>query len=134
AVTPEIAGVAEGSAVELDTEDLAEADSTDFAADSSVASGAERAARVQSSGSMEETLAAIATQLATAQPTDVTYPLVYHLQVTPDGTITTIEPISENAPAIALPEQAINPAPGRFLQVELIYTGANRPMANELVE
>ncbi|MBT9316369.1 DUF4335 domain-containing protein [Leptothoe spongobia] len=81
-----------------------------------------------------ETLDAIATQLAPYQPTGVTYPLVYHLQIAPDGKITAIEPISENAPAIAPSNQVVTPAPGRSLRVELIYTGTSRPLVNELFE
>ena len=77
-------------------------------------------------------LDAISTQLAPYQPTGINYPLVYHLIIAPDGTITTVEPISEKAPAIS--PSVINPAPGRSLRVELIYNGNDRPVVNELFE
>ena len=83
------------------------------------------------SPSTQPLLAAIATQLAPYQPTEVNYPLVYHLQIAPDGTIIAIEPIGE-APAIATPNEVIKPAPGRSLKVELTYTGTNRPIIKEL--
>ncbi len=79
-------------------------------------------------------LDAIATQLAPYQPTEANYPLMYHLQIASNGTIIAIEPIGENVPAIMVSNEVINPAPGRSLKVEVIYTGDNRPVVNELFE
>lgn len=72
----------------------------------------------------------IARQLGRYQPMGVAYPLVYHVQIFADGTIHSIEPISEGAPAIAPPEKIA--APGRPVRLELIYTGDNLPTLNEL--
>ncbi len=77
-------------------------------------------------------LSAIATQLAPYQPTDTPYPLVYHLQIAADGTILTLDPVSDNAPMLEIPADVkISPA-GRLLQVEVTYTGAVRPTVREL--
>lgn len=77
-------------------------------------------------------LDAISTQLAPYQPTQASYPLAYRLQIEPDGTIIEAEPIGDNVPAIAVSGETITPAPGRPLTVEIIYTGDNRPVVNEL--
>ncbi|MEM9264702.1 MAG: DUF4335 domain-containing protein [Cyanobacteria bacterium P01_F01_bin.13] len=81
---------------------------------------------------MVDVLNAIAAQLAPYQPTEVNYPLVYHLQVAPDGEIITIDPIGENVPMIEVSGETITPAPGRSLKIEIIYTENNRPVVNEL--
>ncbi|MGD1856889.1 MAG: hypothetical protein ACFB2W_21855 [Leptolyngbyaceae cyanobacterium] len=109
--------------------ELAETDMS--TADSAEAEKFETAARVgQPETDCSEMLAAIATQLAPYQPTEVSYPLVYHLQLAPNGTITAVEPI-DNAPALELPDQIA--APGRSLQIELIYTGNEQPTVRELL-
>ncbi|ESA33209.1 hypothetical protein N836_22725 [Leptolyngbya sp. Heron Island J] len=76
-------------------------------------------------------LAAIATQLAPYQPTDTAYPLVYHLQIAADGTIVTLDPMSEDAPNLEIPANIKTQPPGRSLQVEIIYTGSARPTVRE---
>ena len=79
----------------------------------------------------DDVLAAIATQLAPYQPTDTPYPLVYSLQIAADGTISNLSPVSENAPALEIPEGVTIQPPGRLLQVEIIYTGSQRPTVRE---
>ncbi|MEA5466576.1 DUF4335 domain-containing protein [Leptothoe sp. PORK10 BA2] len=120
---------------------LESGDTADAARDPGSGSGDLAASAARQSGPQEDggangvgraMLDAIATQLAPYQPTGSPYPLVYHLQIAPNGRIMAIERISENAPAIA--PAAISPAPGRPLRVEVIYTGANRPVVNELFE
>ena len=80
----------------------------------------------------DEILAAIAASFAPYQPMGTPYPLVYHLQVSPDGTVLALEPVSEHASIITIPNEVRVPSPGRFLQVELTYTGAIRPTVKEL--
>ena len=76
-------------------------------------------------------LAAIATQLAPYQPTGNPYPLAYSLQIAADGTISALSPISENAPTLEIPATITIPPPGRLLQVEITYTGNERPTVRE---
>ncbi|MGD1948640.1 MAG: hypothetical protein ACFB14_03225 [Leptolyngbyaceae cyanobacterium] len=77
-------------------------------------------------------LAAIATQLAPYQPTGIDYPAVYHAQIAADGQLLSVEPISENAPALEIPAITIASPPGEALQVEVTYTGSSRPTVREL--
>lgn len=79
----------------------------------------------------EMLLAVIAAQLAPYQPPEAPYPLVYRLQIAADGAITTIEPIGDSAPEISVFDQ-ITPAPGRALNVEVTFTGAERPLVQLL--
>ncbi|NEZ64111.1 DUF4335 domain-containing protein [Leptolyngbyaceae cyanobacterium CCMR0082] len=79
----------------------------------------------------EEILREIATQLAPYEPADATYPLTYHIQIAADGTILNLEPISPNAPILNIPTDVIHLTPGRLLQLELIYTGADQPIVQE---
>ena len=79
-------------------------------------------------------LSAIAAVLAPYQPAEGPYPLVYHLQIEADGTITAIEPIGKDAPAISIPDQMITPVPERSLKVELTYRGAAQLLVRELLE
>ncbi len=114
-----------------------QAEPFDGAASGATTSGAvasaESASEAASGAASGSILVAIATQLAPYQPTTAPFPLVYHLQLSPDGTITAMEPISENAPVI-LPPPALTPAPGRPLRVELTYSGTNRPTVRELLD
>ncbi|MEM8611993.1 MAG: hypothetical protein AAGF93_08235 [Cyanobacteria bacterium P01_H01_bin.105] len=81
---------------------------------------------------MGSLLAAIAAQLAPYQPTDTAFPLVYHGQIAADGTILALEPVSEQAPTIEIPENIkISPPPERLIQIEITYTGAERPIVRE---
>ena len=77
-------------------------------------------------------LAEIATQLAPYQPTDITYPAVYHAQIAANGQLLSLEPIGENAPLLELPAIIIDPPPRQALQVEITYTGGSRPIVREL--
>ncbi|MEM7063814.1 MAG: hypothetical protein AAF572_11700 [Cyanobacteria bacterium P01_B01_bin.77] len=81
-----------------------------------------------------EILAAIATQLASFQPQNVPYPLIYQLRISPDGTILTQVPVSENAPTLALSEVVITPPPRRVFTIEVIYRGTGRPTVREIEE
>lgn len=81
----------------------------------------------------DELLSAIATRLAPYQPTGTPYPLVYHLQIAADGTILVVDPVSENAPALEVPEDLKTLPPERLVQVEVIYTGSARPTVRELL-
>lgn len=93
----------------------------------------ESAARMrQPAREASEILAAIATQLAPYQPKDVSYPLIYQLQISPDGTILTQVPVSENAPALDLSEVIITPSPRRVLTVEVTYPESGRPTVREI--
>ena len=77
-------------------------------------------------------LAAIAAQLAPYQPTDTAFPLVYHGQIAADGTILALESVSEQDPTIEIPENTkISPPPERLIQIEITYTGAERPIVRE---
>lgn len=77
-------------------------------------------------------LAAIATQLAPYQPKDAAYPLIYQLQISPDGTILTQTSVSDNAPELDLSDVIITPPPGRALTVEVSYTRSGLPTVREI--
>ncbi|NEQ49184.1 MAG: DUF4335 domain-containing protein [Leptolyngbya sp. SIO3F4] len=89
-------------------------------------------ARIPNPETVDATLSAISTEFSRFQPREATYPLVYHLQVSPNGTITAVQPISEAAPTIELSNQAIVPPPGRPLRVEMVIDRGTRPTVREL--
>ncbi|MEM1255270.1 MAG: hypothetical protein AAGI69_22765 [Cyanobacteria bacterium P01_H01_bin.21] len=103
----------------------------EFEEDSSGSESSSRMARGTAPGNVD-VLVAIATQLAPYQPTGIAYPVVYHTQIAADGQLLSLDPISENAPALEIPAITIASPPGQALQVEITYTGSARPTVREL--
>ena len=114
--------VTEAPAAEFEDEDLAVAGSPELSS---------RIAQDMDSASLA-VLDAIASQLAPYQPIDVDYPVVYQVQIAADGQFLSLDPISEGAPTLEVPDVTINPSPGQALRAEVTYTGSARPTVIEL--
>ncbi|NEP61571.1 MAG: hypothetical protein F6K31_32240 [Symploca sp. SIO2G7] len=133
-VAPEQAITGEAKTAPIQTADaeVESPESADYGLDAE--SAPEEITRLQelNTSNSAAILAALSTQLAPYKPADTTYPLIYHLQIAPDGTILSLNPITENAPRLRISIDTITPEPGRLLEVRIIYTETDRPAVNEL--